>query len=219
MNNNKKINNGTIKLTRPELQENERYCPACDGYGYVINGYGRVQPCPKCDWGKVYLCPHGNMTSNVNSCSCAECIKDRYEKSKESQLKIAKARPLKDVPEDEKMMFFSEYMGEYGDYFEDIEDLVDYCLSNGKNIPDYVWPTSKSTIGTELNANYIVEQACENLHENAMDFISNDDIKALDVKLQEWASGITGTDTYYQIDYYRIDIKDEVKDILEKRKE
>jgi len=219
MNCNKKIDNGIIKLTRPELQENERYCPACDGYGYVMNGYGWFQPCPKCDWGKVYLCPHGNMTSNVNNCSCFLCVKDRNEKSFKSQIKITKARPLEEVPEDEKIMFFSEYMGEYGDYFSDIEELVDYCLTNSKDIPDYVWPTVKSTIATELNAYSIIEEACENLHTDAMDFISNDDIKALDTKLQEWASGITGTETYYQLDYYRIDIKDAVKEILERRKD
>lgn len=97
-----------------------------------------------------------------------------------------------DVPNESKNMIYCE---ELDRYFYDLEDLFDVCAEEDWNIPEYVYGTQTDMI--HIDADSIVEQACEDLHEDAYYSIDYKDIKDLQKMLDDWCKEQTCTVTYY----------------------
>lgn len=100
------------------------------------------------------------------------------------------------VPDEYKgMLYWSEYEDNNGFFFYELEDLYEYCEANNIPLPNYVWGTQQRMI--YLHADSIVEQACDELHEDAYYSIDTSDIKELQKMLDDWCKEQTGTVTYY----------------------
>ena len=82
--------------------------------------------------------------------------------------------------------------------YDDIEELEDYCKENDIAMPKYVWGTTVSKIS--MDADSIIESACEELYEEAGEQIDDRDSKELQDMLDKWCEKQRGTDTYY-VDY------------------
>ena len=106
-----------------------------------------------------------------------------------------------DVPNESKNMIYCE---ELNRYFYDLEDLFDVCEEEDLNIPEYVYGTQTDMI--HINADYIVEEACEDLHEDAYESIDYTDIKKLQKMLDDWCKEQTCTVTYYPDYIYAIKV-------------
>lgn len=76
-------------------------------------------------------------------------------------------------------------------YFESVQELLNHCAKTGKPAPTFVWACKP--IPLHLDAEGIVDQALEEHHEGAKDFISNAEMERLQVLLDEWAKaqGVT----------------------------
>ena len=127
--------------------------------------------------------------------------KDEEEKRIKYQKTIAKANEvdINDLPEG--VWFYDE---QTDDYFTDIECFVDSykdCdeFENDEemiaNLPPVLWICGTTDIS--MDAGSIVGDACEQLHEDALDSISYNDMKELQNFLNEWCTKQTGTRTLY----------------------
>ena len=95
-----------------------------------------------------------------------------------------------------------EYFYDDGDFVDRYKELYeeDYSNLDFENFFNQYVPASLVVCNEtmlSLDANYIIEYACEELHEDAFDSISYEDIKELQKFLDEWCSRQTGTKTYY----------------------
>ena len=102
----------------------------------------------------------------------------------------------KDVPAESKEMLYSERYGYNEGYFSDIDEIIKYCKDNDIDIPKYVWSTSTTKLS--IDAEYIVQQACEELHEDAYENVTDE--KELQEFLDAWCAKQSGTETYW-VDY------------------
>ena len=94
-------------------------------------------------------------------------------------------------------MLYCEELDEYyctmGEFLDDY--LENYNEENVNDRPEVLWVTSEEKI--KIDAYDIVRDACEDLHEDAMDNITSEDFTRLQNFLDEWCKEQTGTTTYY----------------------
>ncbi len=220
------LGNGIIK----DLQEDEEICPVCHGTGLelVDNEYGlkgdteyhngkmwpykhqSIVSCRNCYGGVVKKCKYCGKLLNRHTyeCNCEESHKaraqaDKLKRDKEEQERFNKAQIIEpDSPIVQQFgMLYSECYGYNEGYFADWEEFFDYWDSNyvdNDKRPQYVWSTTSTQIG--FDADSMIEEACQDLHEEAEDQINLSDRKELQNLLDKWASKQTGTTTYY-VDY------------------
>lgn len=112
---------------------------------------------------------------------------------------------IETVPKEKSKMFFSESYGYNEGYFSEIETLIDYCIVEGDEIPDFIYGTDSEIIS--FNAENLIIDACDALWEGAYDSISTEDIEELQDFLDKWCEKQTGT-TSFIMDYNcKIDIR------------
>lgn len=148
------------------------------------------------------------------------CDKCREEKRKEEeQRKFDKAQKytIKDVPPERCEMMYSDVYGYNEGYFSEIEELEDYCYDNDVEMPDYVWCTSSDQIS--IDAVSLVENQCEDLHEDALSWIGDKDIQELQTFVDDWCAKQTGTRTFYVDRTAVIILKDHINESENKRRE
>ena len=106
---------------------------------------------------------------------------------------------IKDIDSD--MWFYDE---QTDDYFSDVDSFVDAYKDSDEyesneemmnNLPEVLWLTDP--IDISMDADQIIESACEELHEDASENISGEDRKELQNMLDEWCKKQTGTRTVY----------------------
>lgn len=110
-----------------------------------------------------------------------------------------------EVPDEYKGMLYWEEYEDNGGFFYDLDDLYERCEARGIPLPDYVWGTQTDMI--HIDADYIVEAACEELHEDAYESIDHRDMKELQKMLDDWCNEQTGTVTYYPDYTYAIRVR------------
>ncbi len=204
-----------------DLLEGEEICPTCGGLGmmphnnrYGLSGEnhpsGKHFPyqkqsygyCPTCYNGVVKRCKFcgeigrkGYIEPEPNCrCEGAEKLRDekRDQKERETWEKAEKIS-LADAEKRFKMLFLHST----DDYVtpDELADLIDD--------PDfesgYIYGTEET--GIALNADDIVSDTCEELHEDAMDSIDADAIKELQTILDSWCEKHGGSATTYYPDY------------------
>ena len=121
-----------------------------------------------------------------------ECRAIRDAENEEKVLSKAIKAEYKDVPLEYKEMLYSESYGYNEGYFTDIDEFIEYCEDNDIEVPKYVWSTTKTELS--IDAGYIIEYACDELHEDAYQNITNEN--ELQEFLDAWCAKQTGTDTY-----------------------
>ncbi len=205
-----------------DLKDNEEICPVCHGTGIVKRNqpYGIAEDkntskvnwydneyfvwCPNCYFGVIKKCEYCGRILPKSRLKC-DCGKQRELDEQERRIKyqetIAKAMEvdLSDVGSD--MWLYDE---QTYDYFSDVEYFVDAYKDNEEfaddqemfdNLPKVLWLCDNVDIS--MDADSIIENACEELHEDAEDSISNEDRKELQNMLDEWCRKQTGTRTVY----------------------
>lgn len=222
----KEIKNILPDTLEKDLQEHEQICPVCHGLGVVVddNIYGikgdtseaskrsmfpynhqAIKFCPNCYNGVIQLCQYcGNQIPKryIDKCDCVQYkAKEEEEKRIKYQEKILKSEEIDIQNIDSDMWFYDE---QTNDYFSDIDSFVDVYKDYDENesdeemmnnLPEVLWLTDHVNIS--MDADSIIESACEELHEDAYESISYEDKKELQTVLDEWCSKQTGTRTVY----------------------
>lgn len=208
-----------------DLQDNEEICLVCNGLGVVIDNnifgikgdtseaakksmfpynHQAIKFCPNCYNGVIQLCEYcgKSLPKGRLKCDCEQQkAKDKEERKIKYQETIDKAKEisLEDLPEDTWL-----YDEQTDDYFSDIDYFVDTYKDNEdfeteekmlENLPPVLWVCK--SVNIEMDAGDIIENACEDLHEDAMDSISYEDKKELQKLLDEWCNKQTGAKTAY----------------------
>lgn len=207
------------------LKENEDICPICHGLGIIkrnqpfgISEYNKPLEwyeneyftwCPNCYFGVIKLCEFCGkpLTKGSKVCNC-EGYKEHEQKVLEmkQQEMIIKAREVGteevDCVYDEKseQYFFDleSFVDEYKElYFDSVEEGKVQSFEDFFEtvVPKVLWVCP--SIEININANSIIEDACEELHEDAADYIGYDDKKELQDFLNYWCEKQVGTTTYY----------------------
>lgn len=122
-------------------------------------------------------------------------ITDFIKEQEREKIENAKKCYFEEVPAEYKGMLYWEEYEDNGGFFYDLDDLYEYCETRCIPLPDYVWGTQTDMI--HINADYIVEAACEDLHDDAYESIDYTDIKELQKMLDDWCNEQTCTVTYY----------------------
>ncbi len=204
-----------------DLKDNEEICPVCHGLGIVkkdyqygieeeksskVNWYDNEHFvwCPNCYFGVIKKCKYCGKILPKGRLKC-DCEKQREIDEKERRIKyqetISRATEidLKDIGSDTWL-----YDERTDDYFSDIDYFVDAYKDNEDfaddketltNLPEVLWMCDNVDIS--MDADSIIESACEELHEDADDNISYEDRKELQESLDNWCKKQTGTTTLY----------------------
>lgn len=215
------------KVLIKDLQENERICPVCHGLGMRIvdNIYGikgdtseaarhKMFPykkqslsfCESCYNGVQELCefcgePYKRL--GYRHCDCKGFKKAEDEKRiKKWEEMVAQAKEVQES-EVHTMLYceeFDSYYSKVDDFFEEYES--EYSDEEVYTKPDRLWVCSVAEIS--VDAAYVAENACSDLHEDAY---SNCDKDSLQKLLDDWCREQTGTTTYYPCykEYVKID--------------
>ena len=221
----KEIKNILPDTLEKDLQNNEEICPVCNGLGVVVdnNIYGikgdtfeaakksmfpynhqAIKFCPNCYNGVIQLCEYCGKPLPKGRLKC-DCEQQKAIDDEERRIKyqetIAKAKEItvEDLHEDTWL-----YDEQTDDYFSDIDYFVDTYKDNEDfeteeqmldNLPPVLWLCKSVNIA--IDAYSIIESACEELHEDAIDSISDKDKDELQILLDAWCSKQTGTKTAY----------------------
>lgn len=204
------------KILIKDLTEHERICPVCNGLGMIIenNIYGikgdkseaaKREPfpykhqalsfCQSCFNGVQRLCPYCEQpykNQGYMHCDCEGQKKaDEEERIKKWNEKVANA-----VAVDEKDVDTMLYCEEFDEYYDTVDDFFDdYACNHGEDDnerPVRLWVCSVEKI--YIDADNVVDNACEDLHEDAYEQC---DIGGLQTLLDGWCEAQTGATTYY----------------------
>lgn len=218
----KEIKNILPDTLEKDLQDNEAVCPVCHGLGVVLsdNVYGikgdtletakkssfpynhqAIKLCPNCYNGVIDLCEFCGKQIERGYISKSDCEQYKAKEKEKKRIKyqeiIAKAKEV-----DIQSVTTYLYDEETDHYFNAIEDFVDEYRDNTnfaneeemlENLPEVLWVCSEADIS--IDAYNIVEDACDDLHEDAFDNIS--DLDELQKHLDEWCNKQSGTNSFY----------------------
>lgn len=209
------------------LTDNEIICPTCNGLGVTKRIYPfavkdefsiktkydwyesqYLIPCPSCYYGVVKTCKFCGKQLQRSSlrCDCQGYKED--EKRRESEKRKERISMAYETTPDRVSTYL--YDDENDMYYAEIEDFVDVIKEDylddkyacdsfdeffDKVVPKVLWVTEY--VEMSMDAQSIVENACEELHEDAMDNVSGEDLDELQKYLDSWCKSQTGTETYY----------------------
>ena len=155
--------------------------------------------CQSCYNGVQRLCPYcGEPYKNQAYLHC-DC-EGQKKADEEKRIKKWNEKVSKAVSVDEKDVDTMLYCEEFDQYYDTVDDFFDDYACNYEdmevyNKPERLWVTSDRKIF--VDASYIIDNACEDLYEDARDNISDKDIKQLQSFLDNWCKKQIGTTTYY----------------------
>lgn len=213
-----------------DLQENQILCSVCNGTGLAITNipYGLsndpnkttghfpyknqyISSCNNCYSGVVDLCNYcENPLDRRNTrCGCVGLVdaknKERLQKQQLEWDKAIKISADNEIAKNMGMYYSEKYPYNEG-YFSEIEDFIEYW--NDVHEPDeitpkYLWGTSEEKLN--IDAYDIVGSACEDLYEDAIDYIGSEEIDNLQNTLNDWCSR-QDIIAYFQDTKYAIEI-------------
>jgi len=171
--------------------------------------------CPTCYFGRLKTCKFCGriLSKGTNTCNCDDFREQRNEEKRiKYQETINKAKEI----EIQNASYYM-YDEESGKYFADIGEFIDYWWDlyldeeeeHDRNFDDYfeeripkvLWNCEE--IKMSLDAESIIENACDELHDDARENICDEG--ELQEFLNKWCEKQTGTTTYYP--YYREYVK------------
>lgn len=172
------------------------------------NGY--LTLCHNCYFGRIKTCEYCGkpLIKGTNRCSC-----EKYREHEEEEKRIKYQETIAKAKEIElKDASYYIYDEQSEKYFSDEDEFVEHYWQNyldgsgGYNnfdeyfeyeVPKVLWNCEKVKIS--MDADSIIENTCDELHEDARDNISDE--KELQEFLNKWCAKQSGTTTYYP--YYK----------------
>jgi hypothetical protein len=191
-----------------DITADEELCPECHGVGLVASDEGKHRVIITC---KAIGCHNGLLTKCKHCgepvtgylpahCEGARQAADQERKELHKQRIAYKFEKAEKITLEEARKrgcncFYDYELNEYYDGDKLNQHLKDlqYCgeLTGDTNI--YLYLTSTTQIS--MDAERIIENACDELHEEAQESISRDDVVGLQKMLDEWCSKQIGTQT------------------------
>jgi hypothetical protein len=198
-----------------DLQDNERICTTCNGLGVIAiqNPYGikgdnspeaklnrfpynhqALTLCPNCYNGVQRVCKYCGQPikkGSITNCDCPQYVSEQ-ETILKNKWKETVNKAQKVTEEEVKTMLYCE---EQDKYFNSIVDFFEYWESEydeKEKMPEVLWVTEE--VKLSFDAGSILESACEELHEDAYDNCSVDELQEF---LDQYVEKQTGTTTYY----------------------
>ncbi len=108
---------------------------------------------------------------------------------------LAKKYTLDDCPKEHcEMLYCPDIQGYMYGFWSDFDELIEFCKEHSCDPPQFVWGTSR--INMFIDAKQIVEDACEELFDDAIDLVSGEDLKELQNYLDQWCAKQKQTSTY-----------------------
>ena len=170
--------------------------------------------CPNCYFGRIKICKYCGrpLPKQTNRCSCDGYKEQEAEEKRikyQETIEKAKEIELKDASEyiyDEKSeQYFCDEFSFVDHWWDLYLEGGHYCSNFDEYFEKYVtkvlWNCKE--VKMTIDADWIIENACEELHEDARDNISDE--KELQEFLDKWCEKQTGTTTYYP--YYKEYVK------------
>lgn len=163
--------------------------------------------CPNCFNGVIRKCEYCGKPikkGSLNSCDCEQYQEEEKKKKLlEYQNTINKAKEISSESNDINCL----YDAEHDEFYMSLDDFVDYYSWSyythtpsedfkdffETHVPKILWNCSMSQIDIDVDS--IIENACEDLHEDAINNIDN--LKELKDFVHNWCKQQTGTITYY----------------------
>jgi len=205
-----------LKLQK-DLQEHEVICSHCGGTGLQVdnNPFGlksenskihlpykqqTIVGCRQCYNGVQSKCLHCGkiLDRGTSQCDCEgvkqERLKERHDEDLETWNKANKIS-FEEACEKYVMLYVSDY-----DKYINVEDFEEWLHDESFQLDEVISLRVYGTYIMELSmdASSIIENACSDLHEDAMDNISDKDQKELQTLLDKWCEeNKAGTTTYY----------------------
>lgn len=205
---------------KKDLQEHEVICSHCGGTGLQVdnNPFGLksenskvhfpykqqvIRGCNHCYTGVQKKCLHCDkiLDRQHYQCDCDKAKQDRLQERYNKDLEIwnvAKKISLEESITKFDMVYVDNYdryffIDEFKEWLEDNEDNEGNPIDrNGLRI------YGTHSIDLSIDASNVIEDACSELHEDAMDNISDEDQKELQTLLDKWCKdNQAGTTTYY----------------------
>lgn len=214
---------------RKDLHINEEICQHCHGTGMIVveNRYGlsedpdkskrhfpythqSISFCQHCYNGIVHRCPHcGKLIKRgylVCDCEAQQEIR-KQEEAKKKQEAFDNAPIVPKEVLDKMAYFYSDYFSFNDGYFADWDEFFDdwFENSNPDSIrPEFVWITEP--VEMDIDAQNIIEQATDDLYEDAYDDISYEAKKELQEFLDSWCKRCGVSTTYFESHKYKVRI-------------
>lgn len=165
-----------------------------------------IKFCPNCYNGVIRLCEYCGkpLPRGILKCTCEQQrAKDEEEKRIKYQETIKKAKEieLKDTSyymyDEQSNQYFSDKDEFVEHYWQEYLDGSGGCLNFDEffeyEVPKVLWNCEEVKIS--IDADELIESACEELHEDARDCISDE--KELQDFLDKWCEKQSGTISYY----------------------
>ena len=175
---------------------------------FTLNWYDNeyLTLCPNCYFGRIKICKYCGkpLPKQTNRCSCDGYKEQEAEEKRikyQETIEKAKEIELKDASE----YIYDEKSEQYFcDKFSFVDHWWDLYLEGGhycsnfdeyfeKYVPKVLW--NCEVVKISMDADSIIENACDELHEDARDNISGE--RELQEFLDKWCAKQIGTTTYY----------------------
>lgn len=163
--------------------------------------------CPHCYFGRLKTCKYCGkvLSKGINTCNC-DGFREQWKEEKrikyQETINKAKEIDLKDtsyyIYDEQSDKYFTsedEFAEHYWDLYLDEEKEHGYNFDEyfEKYIPKVLWNCEETKI--LIDADSIIDNACEELHEDARENISDE--KGLQEFLDKWCAKQSGTTSYY----------------------
>ena len=215
-----------LKLQK-DLQEHEVICSHCGGTGLQVDdnpfglreegerpNYGNLFPykqqvirgCNYCYNGVQKKCLHCEkvLERQKYQCDCEKSKQERIQERHDKDLEIwnkSKKMSLEDALKDYIMVYIENY-----DKYLMIDELEDWLVDKEFDIEESIDRKSLMIYGTQsldlsMDASNVIEDACSDLHEDAMDNISVQEEEKLQALLDKWCEENSAGTTSYYVDF------------------
>jgi hypothetical protein len=207
------------KRLKFNLEENEIICPECKGLRFILvqtKEKSYIQSCNRCHNGTLFICKHCGQSSK-SMCWCSESLRE---------IPNEQVKKIQAIYDNAEKINFKDYDGRFilndegrSQSKDDIEEWIYNQLTDGNQIPDYLWAT-KAIPAFNIDLKEIVYNKCED-YEDMFDQIdiSHPLLKMAQEFISQWEQEQGESLTICEDDFTRAviitDIVNKIKDQIE----
>ena len=160
-----------------DLKENEILCPECKGLRFVLtesNGKGFVESCRHCYTGKLYVCKHcENCYKSRCDCKESQDERDNEFRAKQAQKDFEAYQKAEKINHKEYDGYYMVGSDEHLKTQEDLETWIYDKLSDGEEVPEYLWAV-EGTPHFSVDLLDVINDKCEDGYEDMFDHLSTE---------------------------------------------
>lgn len=182
-----------------QLREDEILCPFCHGTQMIARR--NFEHCNHCEDGKMKVCRFCRQPIDRMQGHYCRGMRDEHEKEerRKEQKQLDDAKEISDAECKTEECFYSDLFTENDGFFTTMEDFINDWESShkGETRPEYVFCTKKDV--PYIDASDVVESfILENAYDNARDNLDWDEVKKLQLVLNNFCTKCGVGPTYYK---------------------